>query len=71
MKITLTLVTAEHNIPTYDSYSNYCHTSHVIGIFSNQQDMDSAIKSFKSKTNKDLIQYLKITTKEYIMDHAY
>lgn len=68
MKIPLTLVTAEYN---YQMYTNDYYSSHVIGIFSNQQDMDSAIKSYKSKSNKDFVKYLKITTKEYILDHAY
>ena len=70
MKIPLTLVTAEYN---YQMYTNdyYSSHSHVIGIFSNKEDMDSAIKSYKSKANEDLKQYLKIKTKEYILDHAY
>ncbi len=68
MKIPLTLVTAEYN---YQMYTNDYYSSHVIGIFSNKDDMDSAIKSYKSKANQDLKQYIKITTKEYILDHAY
>ena len=64
MKIPLTILTVHYN-------SNYSELSHIIGIFSNKDDLNQAINNYKSKSLKELTPYHNFSTKEYILDHAY